>query len=101
MSAGFTKGPWFVHVERDYNLGRTSSVYICTGEGWPEGQIARANTMDGLNEREANARLIAAAPELLEALEKMVRDADRNERPGGGSTVPAIARAAIAKAGAQ
>lgn len=45
-----------------------------------------------------DARLIAAAPELLEALEAMVRDADRSQRPGGGSSVPPSARAAISKA---
>jgi hypothetical protein len=49
----------------------------------------------------ANARLLAAAPELLEALE-MVRDADDDCKSDGFHTIPPMARAkidaAIAKA---
>ena len=60
-----TAGPWHIHAERERNLYGSQSVYIC-GEGeWPESQLARVNVMDGLGEREANAALIAAAPDLL------------------------------------
>jgi hypothetical protein len=44
-------------------------------------------------ETEANARLIAAAPELLEALKEIVRN-----DPWGSSSAGMIARAAITKA---
>lgn len=51
--------------------------------------------------REANARLIEAAPDLLEALQ-MVRDADDDRKSDGFPAIPPIARAkidaAIAKA---
>lgn len=63
-----TPGPWRVEVDDQSGIGRTHAVYIC-GEGeWPESQLARVNIMDGFGEREANARLLAAAPTLLEAL---------------------------------
>lgn len=68
MGAQHTPGPWHVHVEQEYNIGRTKSVYICAGVGWPAGQLARVNAADGLYERDANARLIAEAPAMLEAL---------------------------------
>lgn len=46
----------------------------------------------------ADALVAAAGRDLLVALEEMVRAADASQRPGGGSAVPAAARAAIAKA---
>jgi hypothetical protein len=52
-------------------------------------------------QRDANARLISAAPSLLEALE-MVRDADEDCKKDGLPTIPVLARkkidAAISKA---
>lgn len=67
--AGFTPGPWKVEVERSNYIGGTSSVLICcTDREFPDSQLARVSIMDGLGEREANARLIAAAPDLYEAL---------------------------------
>jgi hypothetical protein len=49
-------------------------------------------------EREADARLIAAAPELLAALQRIVREFDCGRTPL--ATDLSIARAALAKAGA-
>ncbi|MEP0323262.1 hypothetical protein [Bauldia litoralis] len=46
---------------------------------------------------DANARLIAAAPDLYEAL-VMVRDADEDCRKDGFQTIPPIARAKIDRA---
>ena len=64
--AKFTPGPWHVHVEvEQHGLYRGSrSVYVCSSAGWPEGQLARVSVQDDLEEREANAHLIAAATDL-------------------------------------
>lgn len=47
---------------------------------------------------EANARLISAAPDLLEALSEMVSMMDSGEEHGTGSQWHTKAKAAIAKA---
>lgn len=80
-----TRGPWF----EKYG----SQIYTDTALN-PELNIATANRMGTRSEQEANARLIAAAPELLEALKSAltvlpdsVGDFDRDK-----------AEAAIAKA---
>ena len=72
MSA-HTKGPWIiVPPEDEWGHGRIASI-----EPKPESMIgenywsvAECNTMR--EEHEANAKLIAAAPDLLEALKWMV-----------------------------
>lgn len=91
MSAKHTQGPW--------KRGVTSpKIYGADGE-----PVARAWHDRDAIEREANARLIAAAPELLEALEAaetaLIKDM---EDPEGfnweqSGLLPKI-RAAIAKA---
>lgn len=93
MSARFTPGPWRVHVEPDFSIHRTPAVYVCGQEDWPNGQLARINTMDGLGEKEANASLIAAAPDLYEALSDLLASA--------GPEAEAKAHAALAKAGSE
>jgi hypothetical protein len=65
---GTTDGPWSIHTEDDVSFYRARSVYICSSDGWPEGQVARANVMDGSGEREANARQLAASPDLYDQL---------------------------------
>jgi len=82
MSNGHTPGPW---------IARKAG-----GSGWP-GQRGWAIDYNEDQEQvvdfvyeEADARLIAAAPDLLEALECLLK-ADRDD-------VRAMARAAIAKA---
>jgi len=100
VSSGHTLGPWQAEVDDQTGIGRTHSVYICTSEGWPEGQLARVNTMDGFGEREANARLIASAPDLLEALTWAVDHFDGNTRCNAEQETNCIekCRAAILKA---
>ena len=79
-----TSGPWRVEA-------RTDTWNILAGRRC----IARAQKKVGA---EADARLIASAPALLEALERVV--AEVNESPGSvwDSTVIAGARSAIAEA---
>lgn len=104
--ASFTPGPWSVKVDDQSGIGRTHSVYICTKAGWPEGQLARVNVQDGLGEREANARLIAAAPDLYEAVAAFLAyDAGDDDAPDAGVRMMldydhalTLARAALAKA---
>jgi hypothetical protein len=100
LNGGHTPGPWLIDGTTVYALnGEETNRFTCQVQG---GHVAfrfdkavRTSTF----EREANARLIAAAPELLEALEGMLRasvtggieDAELN-------ALEAKARAAIAKA---
>ena len=87
-----TPGPW-AYIVPDGHVVRHPQIYSDFGP------VANAtwlgeNKLDQLN---ANARLIAAAPELLEALEEIVSAADGD----GWSQLDADlrkARAAIAKA---
>ena len=100
-----TPGPWVCH---------SGSVWKPVGEPrhqWPAGEnlgmpIARmdrdtAGTSPG--ERDANARLVAAAPELLEALRVAVSHIGTYADGDGAAKYHAtnIARAAIAKATGQ
>ena len=83
MSAKHTQGPW--HTAGDQGVQIRSQ----------RDQIAKVWTMRG-NEWKANARLIAAAPELLEALIELAdcgAEAWGEDRP-----CVRIARDAIAKA---
>lgn len=68
--AKHTPGPWFVH-DRWY-IGTTP-----TGETHAEVKCCAAVPHTREQEHEANARLIAAAPDLLAALKGVLRVADR------------------------
>ena len=106
MSAGHTPGPWVVCATHDDE--RFFSVF--TKHQLDNDQINSVTSDDfvvsaGLNHDnfEANARLIAAAPDLLQAL-TMIRDADNDVIRDGlfHHRIPMMARhaidAAIAKA---
>ena len=63
-----TKGPWkFGNTTSDQKLilGDISERYVCSVQIW---QTPRRMGLIDESEREANAQLISAAPELLEAL---------------------------------
>ncbi len=108
-----TPAPWHIDLESPFTLGGDSrSVDALTPDGtmvtreiacllfdtdeWPDGE--------GWLEDCANARLIAAAPDLLAALEQIVKDLESvNERDPVPDEINedshwAAARAAIAKA---
>jgi hypothetical protein len=75
-AAAHTPGPWF-RMDRRYKDSDSLAVEIATfsDEGHPTALIARVNhnvinpTQEVSDETEANARLIASAPDLLAALE--------------------------------
>lgn len=88
MGSKYTKGPW----EAVGNLVRSS---MHQPDGLPRG-VQIVECMDGYfqpftEEAKANARLIAAAPELIEAIAKRVKNAEERafedwwarERPSG------------------
>lgn len=61
-----TKGPWFVDGDQTLDNGNLVGVYVANDLGGRIGQTF-SNCMASDSECRANARLIAAAPELLEA----------------------------------
>lgn len=89
MTAKHTPGPW--------NHGEDGFVYSPCGKY----TLADPHYADlDIDEREANARLIAAAPELLAACEQALKvvDAHRRASGGDGDITAALIRSAIAKA---
>ena len=96
MSAEHTPGPWQFAEAGSWKDGvRTSKEYFVRR---PDDDVAIASEIlnpEDSTPSEANARLIAAAPELLAALEVCVDELKRN---GIQSESIQDARAAIAKA---
>ncbi len=83
-----TKGPW---TASGFDEEYTDQINI-KGDGF---YVAAAIWMGNPGEQEANARLIAAAPELLEALEAVLQQVDDDS---SYEEMRADIRAAIAKA---
>ncbi len=71
MSAGHTPGPWAVTKAKSRKV-TAKGVLICTAVLRNSATTAQNKHGKGQHEAEANARLIAAAPALLEALEEQV-----------------------------
>lgn len=94
MSTKHTPGPWFVDEESPLDV-RTNGVgklmWICDA---PDGYDT--SNIEGMKQREANARLIAAAPDLLEALEVVLCELEAQDIHAPARI--AFAKAAIAKA---
>lgn len=95
MSATHTQGPWFTHYE-----GAVLHVIPCTHPTACTVQICTANgtAYRAKSETEANFRLIAAAPELLDALIEMLDASNKPANERWLSNVRSHAIAAIAKA---
>jgi hypothetical protein len=89
MSTQHTPGPWFKNC--GFLIGSDGSDVVAAGLGLGLG----ADNGDGI--RKANALLIAAAPELLEALQRML-DAPSHGTHEAMRRANEAARAAIAKA---
>lgn len=94
-----TRGPWEVHsfdgqelnVIPDPDSGHPDTYLgVCTINTWPGERSTRRN--------EANARLIAAAPDLLAAVWALVEHFERVDGDERHKAVIAIGTAAIAKA---
>lgn len=92
MSIQHTPGPWIARGQR----GNRWDVFVVTGTSY-----RGVASMWFEPEAEANAHLIAAAPEMLEACIKALaamEDPRRAERDGDCYPIPSILREAIAKA---
>jgi hypothetical protein len=80
-----TPGPWGFYGEpHGYHVGRDMTELALVKASEP---VARITGQDTVEQEEANARLIAAAPELLEACETCLRlleseDLDANKFDG-------------------
>lgn len=105
-----TPGPWSAELMKIGTIKRGTSAYVLLdGDEYNIAMISSWKSQpDTAAEAEANARLIAAAPELLEALEALL-NADlyadgegihfiKNADTADGERAVQMARAAIAKA---
>ena len=94
MQSSFTPGPWRAEPTGPWD----------GWDGWEVVAKDGATVCNGLGSqrepiRAANARLIAAAPELLEALQRLSAQCTRLRLPGQAETdAEKTARAVIAKA---
>lgn len=95
MSTQHTPGPWIAGYGATHEIGQIFGVGINTEPDWtPVCVVSPADSTNDIDR--ANACLIAAAPDLLEALQSFVVAADRvSAEP---ATWLGKARAAIAKA---
>ncbi len=91
--AKHTPGPWTFEVEKRSGPHLTATPIFAHGD--VIGEVYRDSCRDN---SQANARLIAAAPELLAALhEALSALVDPSRGPSGNAYVIEQARAAIAK----
>lgn len=104
MTDNHTPGPWRVGTFGLLNSGARAVVYedgrICTVDLQRENVRSRDKFDAICDQREANARLIAASPDLLAAAEALIAWWNEIARHGMVQELPfvALARAAIAKA---
>ncbi len=98
MTSKHTPGPWVADIKADGSTEVWSADYSMF--------IAKRHQMNDRDEAKANTNLIAAAPDLLAALEKIVFDEERRRKDLRHNSPAAkfcdarldAARAAIAKA---
>lgn len=87
-----TPGPWTAEQDAGDDDEMTGRIFSDSGD-W----IAEVHTGDGEGSFESNARLIAASPDLLAALENLMHETEGGQAQCGQQFADA-ARAAIAKA---
>ncbi len=90
-----TKGPWHVGERRGEHIAIKHSDHAPGAISWTLALAVARPTWAA--QAEANARLIAAAPDLLEAL-RLIAEQDPAENALDPQWAARIARAAIAKA---
>lgn len=101
MTTKHTPGPWYVGSGTYEGRNIYSVASVTDDEGFTYQPIVASAEDDGIKCWDANARLIAAAPDLLEALQRI---ADGQEMSGVFTFADVvlryqeIARAAIARA---
>ena len=97
-----TPGPWFYrpHQYTDWGEVYAGQFRICQArDPLAMGhELLKLHRQAGTDPWEANARLIAAAPDLLEALVKIEPHLGRGYGPVEGETLGEIARSAISRA---
>lgn len=87
MNTQHTPGPWITREYQDYT---GSGVEIAQSGGNPRLYIARDIMGDTLEQSNANARLIAAAPDLLAALNASTIALQDFQREAGIQTHPKL-----------
>ena len=96
MTTKFTPGPWYVGAGTYEGRNIYSVASVTDDEGFTYQPLVANAEDDGINCWDANARLIAAAPDLLEALGALL---ERYVLAIGNEGIECHqARAAIAKA---
>ncbi|WP_272579009.1 MULTISPECIES: hypothetical protein [unclassified Providencia] len=93
-----TPAPWLTD-RNNVHTGRIATLHGCENNSWVE--IWSTNWPESESVQEANAYLIAAAPELLEALQRLLKYHDDfyGIEPDEDHDHPlSVAKAAIAKA---
>lgn len=84
MSTQHTPGPWIQNPGPDYGSEenkRCNRLYIRLGAGSAYAVIEKKNVFEKVSDEDlANARLVAAAPELLTKLQKLVERFDEEIR---------------------
>ena len=97
-----TPGPWSVYDQRHLFTNHEGSARLIAGDIWIACVHGSHVGPQSKEEADANISLIAAAPEMLEALESIAQfwNRDQNEKAMTGACWHAIetAEAAIAKA---
>ena len=75
-----TPGPWVLHKSQCLTIkGADSKATVCTVES-RERHPGAADQFPSIEESNANARLIAAAPEMLDAITRLLDDNPRNRQ---------------------
>jgi len=93
-----TKGPWRDSGEYDSHAGYWDTTIVGDGEDVDESFVAIVRSGNGREQVEANARLIAAAPELLAALKASMSALEAWMDQGKCLSIYQQASEAIAKA---